>query len=383
MGLALAQDRRALLPNLATFARALRTLGLPITHERLLTFLAALEQVDLEDRDEVKNSARATLVAQPEHFALLDQVFDLFFAKDSFRRAPPLELGQLLRRRIGGLPTSAAAATESNAAAEAEADLIDRRFAASDRELLRRKDFAKMGAEELRAVSAFLRQAIFKLPPRPTRRRRLDPNGRSLDLRTLLRKNLRHGGELLDLPLRRWKPAARPIVALCDVSGSMEAYARVLLQFLFCLRSSTERLEVFAFATRLTRLTRELEQKDPNLALRAAVAKIVDWGGGTRIGATLRRFNLDWSRRVLGRGAVVLILSDAWERGEPDRLAAEVERLRANAHRLIWLNPLVGSENFAPLASGIRAVLPFVDDHLPVHNLHSLEQLAARLAELR
>ncbi len=261
---------------------------------------------------------------------------------------------------------------------EVEVDVFERHYAASDLERLRLKDFAELTADERRTVQRLIAEQSF-LPPRRTRRSRADSRAGQLDLGATLRRSLRRGGEPFELLRRRRRERDRPLVVLCDISGSMEAYARLFLPFAYTLRSATDRLEVFVFATRLTRITRELARRDVDLALRSASARIADWGGGTRIGESLKKFNFEWARRLLGRGAWVMVLSDGWDRGDRELLEREMARLRRSCQRLIWLNPLLGSTGYQPVAGGIRAVLPFVDDFLPVHNLRSLEQLAAIL----
>ncbi len=191
----------------------------------------------------------------------------------------------------------------------------------------------------------------------------------------MLRQNLRHGGEQLQLAWQRRKQKRRPLVVICDISGSMERYARILLKFVYLISSGLQKVEAFVFSTRLTRVTRQLKERDIDIALDQAVAIIHDWGGGTRIGEALKTFNYEWGRRVLGQGAIVLIISDGWDRGDIELLEREMRRLQLSAHRLIWLNPLLGSENYEPLTRGIQTALPYVDDFMPVHNLASLEQL--------
>jgi hypothetical protein len=262
-----------------------------------------------------------------------------------------------------------------------DAPLVERdhtalRLGHTDLEQLRRKDFARLTDDERRVVLGLLRRAVWDLPPRRTRRFVVGTAGDRVDLRRTLRESLRHGAEPVRLHRRKRKQTPRPLVVLVDISGSMEAYARIFLQFLYCLRGVTDRLEAFAFATRLTRLTRPLRHRDIDRGLAEATSRIVDWGGGTRIGESFQRFNRQWGRRVLGRGAVVAVMSDAWDRGDAVTLERETRRLAGGCHRLLWLNPLLGSDGFQPIASGIRTVLPFVDQLLPVHNLDSLEQLA-------
>ncbi|MEM8932145.1 MAG: VWA domain-containing protein, partial [Acidobacteriota bacterium] len=264
---------------------------------------------------------------------------------------------------------------------EIEADLVEPILAPSDHEILRYKDFATLTDEERRQILALLDRQPLRWPPRRTRRQRPSRHG-SLDLRRTIRRSLTRGGEPVELLRRRRVVRPRPLVALLDVSGSMEAYARILLQWLYTLRCATDRLEVFVFGTRLTRITRELRTRDVDRALRDATSRVRDWGGGTRIGEAFRTFNHVWGRRVLGRGAVVMVLSDAWDRGEPEILDFETGRLARHTRRLMWLNPLLGSVGYEPTATGIATVLPHVDDFLPVHDLRSLQHLADVLERL-
>jgi uncharacterized protein with von Willebrand factor type A (vWA) domain len=208
------------------------------------------------------------------------------------------------------------------------------------------------------------------------------PAGRAglLDLRRTIRHSLRHGGEPLRLARRRRKWKRRPLVILCDISGSMDRYARLLLQFIYALAHRLDRVESFVFSTRLTCISRQLRRRNIDDALDEAARSVRDWGSGTRIGEALKHFNYVWARRVLGEGAIVLVISDGWDRGNIDLLAREMDRLHRSCRRLIWLNPLLGAAGYQPLVRGIQAALPHVDDFLPVHNLASLEQLAETLA---
>jgi uncharacterized protein with von Willebrand factor type A (vWA) domain len=217
-----------------------------------------------------------------------------------------------------------------------------------------------------------------------TRRTRRWVRGRGpvLDFKKVLRRNVRHGGEPLALPRRERASRRRPLVLLCDVSGSMERYARMLLHFIHGVAGGLEHVEAFLFATRLTRITRELALRGPRRSLPTISRRVPDWAGGTRIGDALRTFNVRWARRVMGHGPVVLLISDGWDRGEPGLLAREMSRLQRSCHRLIWLNPLLGAADYQPLTRGMQAALPFVDDFLPVHNLDSLETLADVLKRL-
>lgn len=372
-----------LLRNLVHFQAALRRLGVDTTGAQLRTLVDSLQVVDLEMRDEVKAAARAALISRHEDLDAFERLFDLFFHRDAARPRTDIQLGETLRRIAERRDAQAIAAqgpTESEEGPLIEQDHAALRLGHTDTERLRRKDFARLTDDERRIVVALLRRTVWDLPPRRTRRfvpaSAAPRTGDRIDLRRTLRQSLRHGAEPVRLLRRKRKRTPRPLVVLVDISGSMESYARIFLQFLYCLRGATDRLEAFVFATRLTRLTRQLRHRDVDRALTDATARIVDWGGGTRIGESFRRFNRRWGRRVLGRGAVVAVMSDAWDRGDAELLERETRRLAGGCHRLLWLNPLLGSGDYQPIASGIRTVLPFTDRLLPVHNLESLEQLA-------
>jgi hypothetical protein len=231
------------------------------------------------------------------------------------------------------------------------------------------------------AVRRMMLKTQWQLEPRRTRRTVRTAQGELIDLRRTIRQNLRHGGELLRLAHKERKLKRRPVVLLCDISGSMERYSRVLLQFIYVVTSRLDRVESFVFSTRLTRITRQLRRRNIDDALREASAVVHDWAGGTRIGEAIKIFNYEWARRVLNQGAIVMIISDGWDRGDIALLEREMDRLHRSCHRLIWLNPLLGAADYQPLVRGIKAALPHIDNFLPVHNLASLEQLADLLAE--
>jgi uncharacterized protein with von Willebrand factor type A (vWA) domain len=257
-------------------------------------------------------------------------------------------------------------------------DLVAETYSA--REVLRERDFASLTEAEIDEVRRLIDDLVWTLGERSTRRQRLGGRHR-LDVRRTLRKSLRHGGEILEWVRREPGRKPRPLVVICDISGSMERYTRLLLHFVYGLTQGLgQRVEAFAFGTRLTRLSRQLHDRNIERALSGVSTAVLDWSGGTRIGECLKTFNYDWGRRVLGGGAVVLLISDGWDRGEPELLAAEMDRLRRSCRRLIWLNPLLGLPDYEPLTRGMQAALPYVDDFLPVHNLASLEALARRLS---
>lgn len=383
-------DGGHLLANLVLFGRLLRRLGLDVTPARIELLARGLGEIDLADREQVRDAARTVLVGRREQIEPFERAFDLFFRARS-PGAAPIAMGRMLQRvaRQRPQPSRSLAlwmregAEGAGAAGDAgDADLpAASPLAYSAAESLRRKDFAELTAAERAEVRRLIEQAPWRIAERRTRRLAAAKAGRP-DPRRLLRKSLRHGGEPLDLAWRRRRRRPRPLVVLCDISGSMESYARVLLRFVYALTRGMERAEVFVFGTRLTRITRELRRRDPDEALRRASAAAPDWAGGTRIGEAIKRFNWLWARRVLRQGAAVLVISDGWDRGDADLLGREMARLARSSHRLIWLNPLAGRPGFQPLTRGLVAALPHVDDFLPVHDLASLDRLAELLAGL-
>lgn len=372
-----------LLHNMVLFGRLLRLPGVDVTTERIAHWIEAVRYISVWDRADFKNAARALLVTRREDLPVFETLFDLFW--QGRRETEPLELGELLqraaqvRRRLGvDSGESGDPGRQKESGRDQEGDLPGY----SSVERLRQKDFAELAPDELAEVSRLMRGMFWEPELRRSRRRIPSPKGSRLDLRRTLRRNLRLGGEPVHLRWRTVKVKPRPLVVLCDISGSMEIYSRILLQFLYVLGRDLRAVEVFAFGTRLTRLTSHFQQRNIEAALAEAAQAIPDWGGGTRIGESLKAFNYDWGRRVLSRGAIVLIISDGWDRGEIPLLEREIARLQRSCHRLLWLNPLLGSSRYQPINAGMRAVLPRVDDFLPVHNLSSLEQLGEALQRL-
>ena len=384
--------RGHLLRNIVLFGRLLRVGSLDVTPTQLRDWVAALELVDLARKRDVKAAARAVLVSRRRDLPWFDKAFELFWQARDPRELEQLELGLMIQRRTERTKRAAiqklALSDNEGGDGSKETDRTARTALYSAREALRRKDFAQLEGDELDEIKRLMATMQWELETRRTRRLKPSSGGHRLDLRRTLRRNLTHGGELIDLVGRDRKHRRRPLVLLCDTSGSMEPYSRLLLHFIYAVshpRSADpgiSRVEAFAFGTRLTRLTQELAERDVDRALQAAAQRIEDWGGGTRTGDALREFNFTWSRRLLGQGAAVLMISDGWDRGDIDLLGQEMERLHRSCHRLIWLNPLLGSPDYQPLTRGIVAALPHVDDFLPVHNLASLEQLGELLASL-
>lgn len=372
-----------LLRNCVHFGRLLRAAGIRVTPTQVVDLAESLQYIDIGNRHDFKNAARALLISRHEQLALFDRAFDLFWQPHAPAPLRHLDLTQLRQRQREPKNTQWRVDKPNQSGGDDrsihEEPLLDKILTYSDVEVLRRKDFAALDADELALVKRLMLQMQWELEPRRTRRKAPVPRGAQVDLRRTLRQNLRFGGELVQLAHRERRVKRRPLVLICDISGSMERYARVLLQFVYIATSRLDRVESFVFSTQLTRITRQLRSRNVDQALNEAAAAMPDWGGGTRIGEAIRRFNYDWSRRVLGQGAVVLIISDGWDRGDIDLLGREMDRLHRSCHRLIWLNPLLGGAGYEPLVRGIQAALPHVDDFLPVHNLASLEQLAATL----
>jgi uncharacterized protein with von Willebrand factor type A (vWA) domain len=321
------------------------------------------------------------LVHRHEDLPVFDRAFDLFWKRrgEPWGRADLRSLGEArsrveLRFAVPGGDTGLAGAADAGR----EAPPVVARRTWSAREAFRQKSFAAYSEEEIREAAAAM-AALRWTPGRRRTRRWMPGTGPSLDLRRVLRRNLSTGGEVLRLPRRVRRERVRPLVVLADISGSMERYSRMLLHFVHALVADRRRVEAFLFATRLSRITPQLRRESPDAAVRAVSRAVQDWAGGTRIGDALRAFNVTWARRVLSGGAVVLLVSDGWDRGDPQRLSAEMAHLHRSCHRLIWLNPLLGDPEYEPLTRGMQAARPHVDDFLPVHNLSSIEALAERL----
>ena len=376
-----------LLRNLILFGRVLRELGLDVNPGRMIDLVQALSHVDVGIRSDFYHAARSLLVHRRDDIPLFDEAFDMFWQKPlgdwklleiqgrRIRRAPPkpLVVPPNVRPETFQEPFPENAETRQ---------VIELTKTYSEREALRKRDFSDLSDDELEEVRQLIADLVWKLGERISRRHRVG-RGDRLDLRRTLRQSLRYGGEVLTFARREPRRKPRPLIVIADISGSMERYTRLLLHFIYSLTQGLkQRVEAFAFGTRLTRLSRHMRQRDIERALSGVSHAVTDWSGGTRIGESLKTFNYDWARRVLGGGAVVLLISDGWDRGDAELLSKEVDRLRRSCHRLIWLNPLLGSPEYEPLTRGMLAALPYVDDFLSVHNLESLEELARHLERL-
>ncbi|HYZ31298.1 MAG TPA: VWA domain-containing protein [Crenalkalicoccus sp.] len=384
----LPQGHGALAANVQAFGRLLRRAGLPIGVSESLRALDALQRVDIGDRRQVHAALRAVMVHRREHFEVFDQAFLLFWRDPAAgRNAAAMALMEGMKQREKAPPAArriAEAMREPRSPPTPprppeQREERDMTLTVSDRERLQSMDFEAMSAAELAAAKREIRRLVLPLDARPTRRFRPDPEGPAVDLRQTVRDSLRQGGEILGLARRRRVTRPPPLVTLCDISGSMARYAQVLLHFLHAVTNDRDRVHSFLFGTRLTNVTRQLRHRDAEVAFELVGQVVPDWSGGTRIGEALERFNRLWARRVLGQGAVVLLITDGLDREGGRGLAEATDRLRRSCRRLIWLNPLLRFEGFQPRAQGVRAILPHVDEFRPVHNLDSLRELVASL----
>jgi uncharacterized protein with von Willebrand factor type A (vWA) domain len=368
--------------NVLLFGRVLRATGMDVHHARLLDAIRALSWVDIGNRGDVANTLRSLLVHRHDDIERFNDAFDLFFRahRPPSPGLPLFSLGErprVVARAVPGAPVHVEL-EDLHAGSAATTRAVG---AWSSTSVSRTKDFSEFTDAELERARTLLEHLPWTLSLRRTRRWQRASGG-AVDLRRVLRRNLLLAGDPLDIPRRERRAAARPIVLLGDVSGSMERYSRVLLHFVYGLAQSAARVETFLFATRLTRVTRRLTARRGTRALTHLARDVQDWGGGTRIGEALHGFNTRWARRVMRNGPVVLIVSDGWDRGEPALLGQELARVRRSCRRLIWLNPLLGSARYEPLTRGMQTALRYVDDFLPTHNLASLEQLADHLRAL-
>lgn len=387
-----AASAKALAPNLLAFVRLLRRAGLRVGPGDALAAAEALTVAGIESREEVRAALRATLVRKRDQFEIFDAAFHLFW-RDPERARATAALAMLdaqkpeEKAKPGG--RRLAEAMMGDRPPPPPPDLpdqpiqLDAALTVSERERLQTMDFEAMSALELAEAKREIRRLVLPLDERPTRRFRLDPRGARTDLKATIRQSLRQGGEMLEIARKRRVVRPPPLVAICDISGSMARYAQVMLHFLHAVTNDRERVASFLFGTRLTNVTRQLRHRDAEVAFEMVAKLVPDWSGGTRIGEALHRFNRDWSRRVLGQGAVVLLITDGLDRDGAAGLAEETGRLQRSCRRLVWLNPLLRWEGFQPKSVGIRAMLPHVHEFRPVHNLDSLRALVATLSDPR
>jgi uncharacterized protein len=386
-------QRGRLVENLMFFARTLRAAGLPIGPGRVIEALRAVEAVGVGRRDDFYWTLHSVFVNRQDQRPLFDQAFHVFWRNPKLLErmmamllpsltpgAEEADKGEELSRRLA----EALQAGRSNGEAEEEPEEdeveLDATMTYSDRELLQGIDFEKMSGEELASAKRLVARMQLPIMDVPTRRFSPHPHGRRIDMRATLRASLRSGG----IPaLRRRNPRRRhpPLVIICDISGSMSRYSRIVLHFMHAATNDRDRVFSFLFGTRLTNITRMLRHRDVDFAVDRVADTVQDWSGGTRIGHCLAEFNAKWSRRVLGQGAVVLFISDGLDRDSGEGLTREVERLHKSCRRLIWLNPLLRYDAYEPKSLGARAIMPHIDDFRPIHNLASLGDLTSVLAK--
>lgn len=394
--------------NLAHFARRLRQAGIKVGTGHVMEMFQAMEVVGPQRRADLEAAMQAIAVYRPDQIPVFQREFDRFW-QDILRAQPPIfeqsaptddaantqppqeqrEPEQKKKSEEGGdeseettISVSAdEVADEQSDAEEPDAPPQDVLMFSAE-EALRKKDFGQFTPDELATARRLMARINWKLGTRKTRRMERAHKGESIDQRAMLRGSLRQGGIPIDLRYRRRKEKMRPLVLICDISGSMDRYSRTLLQFVHTLESGLDNVEVFVFGTRLTRITRELRKRDVDQAITDVVNAVDDWSGGTRIGEAVRDFNFRWSRRVLRSNATVVFISDGWDRGDPILLGEEMARLQRSCRRLIWLNPLLGASGYQPLTQGIKAALPYIDYFMPIHNLQSLEALAELLSSV-
>lgn len=380
--------------HIIAFGRVLRRLGFRVGSSHMLTAMEAVQIVGVRNKEDVREALKSCLVTRKEERELFDQAFQLFWKAPS--KLPEVMQWLLqntsipsttetkgyhrVQEALREAPPPSPSPSEEQSESKVEIDQI---VTYSATEILRKKDFAAFTNEEIAIARQYMQRFQWPVPPHASRRKDPRTAGRKLDFRRTAQQGARNAGEIIQLLHHGYKLKPRPVVLICDISGSMERYARMLLHFMHTMSSNMEKMESFVFGTRMTRITHLLKNRDVDDAVTAVSKEVVDWAGGTKIGEAIKTFNFEWLRRVLRSSSIVLIISDGWDRGDTSLLRSEMRRLRRSCHQLIWLNPLMGFEDYEPLTQGMQAALPHVDSLLSVHNLVSLEQLADTLATLR
>ena len=400
-----------LLYRLTEFGRLLWTSGINVGPHQLLDLTETLHSIDITNQEDFYVTLKCSLLTRHEQEPIFNQMYHYFWfmrsnldkktnnsgnsaiqRKEQPLRLPPSErkhLAEHLKMSVTRkeLRTEMRSHEHQRSLEEKQDDASDdrgnpQRTTYSAVEQLRKKDFENYTWEEIQEAKRLMAEMHWKLGQRMTRRKAPVRKGSYPDMRRIVRRNLKYGAEMLELTWRENKQKPRPLVIICDISGSMSLYSRLLLHFIHTISNGLMNVEAFVFGTRLTRVTRQLKKRDVDDAVRDVTSLVQDWSGGTRIGDAIHVFNYHWARRVLGRGAVVLIISDGWDRGDADTLHKEMSRLQRSCHRLIWLNPLLGSPDYRPLTIGMKTSLPFIDNFLPSHNLDSLIDLGQLLSSI-
>jgi len=373
--------------NIVYFARALRAAGMPVGPGAVLDALEALNVASVGARDDFYWTLHAVFVKRHEHTILFDQAFRIFFRKRGYiEKLIASMIPQTLEPAAKSPAPGAQRVQEAlfsglNERAQDQSEIeVDARLTVSDREVLQKKDFAQMTAAEIAAAKDAIARLTLPLDEVRTRRLTQNRRGHLIDIRRTLRASMKAGGAVIDLKYLGPRLKEPPIVALLDISGSMSEYTRLFLHFLHAVTDARKRVTTFLFGTRLTNVTRAIRQRDPDEALAACSANVADWSGGTRIASSLHVFNKQWARRVLGQGAVVLLITDGLERDADDTLAFEIDRLHRSCKRLIWLNPLLRFHAFEARAKGVQTMLPHVDELRAIHNLDSMKELVRALS---
>jgi uncharacterized protein len=399
-----------LLYRLTEFGRLLWEVGINVGPRQMLDLAETLDYIDVTDQVGFYDALKCSLLSRHEQEPIFNQMFDYFWFRRDKQGKKDNAPGTVKREeRQMRLPPSerkrlAEHLNTSEVRKELRAEMreTERRRKQADRnqdddnddtgnpqgtaysaiERLTKKDFENFTWDEVQEAKKLMAEMRWNLGMRRTRRKAPARSGSYPDMRRIVRRNLKYGAELLELTWRETKYKPRPLVIVCDISGSMSLYSRLLLHFIHTISNGLMNVEAFVFGTRLTRITRQLKKRDVDDAVRDVSKTVQDWSGGTRIGDALHFFNHRWARRVLGRGAVVLVISDGWDRGDAGVLQVEMDRLQHSCHRLIWLNPLLGSPDYRPLTIGMKTALPFIDDFLPAHNLDSLINLGNILSTI-
>jgi uncharacterized protein with von Willebrand factor type A (vWA) domain len=378
------------LPNLMAFARALKQLGVKIGLSQVLDASRSAELVDIAEKEDFRALLRSNLITQKEDFPVFDMAFDCFWREQSYERVPMETL------EIEGTPTQSEAQEggdeegleEALAETPANENLPLENLEEfsiptySPQELLNRKDFSEMGVEESRAIARAILLIATKIATQISRRKKRARKGNIVDLRWTMRSNIKYGGEIIELVNRKRRIKKTKVVLLCDVSGSMDCYSRFLIQFMYGLQNELWGVETFVFSTSLSRITHLIRTKDISNALEKISGSILGWSGGTNIGRSLHTFNRNFAPSIVTHRTVVVIISDGWDRGDVSLLEREMRDLKRRCKKIIWLNPLLASENYEPLCKGMQAALPYLDLFLSVHNVNSLVALGRTLQRM-
>jgi len=378
------------LPNLLAFGRALKELGVKVSLSQVIDVSRAVEFVDLADKGDFRALLRSNLISQKEDFPVFDMLFDCFWREQSYERVPMETL------EIEGTPTESGAQEggDEEGLEEAVAETVATENVPlenldefsiptySPQELLNRKDFSEMGVEESRAIARAILLIATKIATQISRRKKLGRKGNVVDPRWTMRRNMKYGGEIIDLVNRKRRIKKTRVVLLCDVSGSMDCYSRFLIQFMYGLQNELWGVETFVFSTSLSRITHLIRTKDIANALEKISGSILGWSGGTNIGRSLHTFNRNFAPSIVTHRTVVVIISDGWDRGDVSLLEREMQDLKRRCKKIIWLNPLLASDNYEPLCKGMQAALPYLDLFLSVHNVNSLITLGRTLQKM-